>query len=585
MKRKTGHHAIALSTSDFTPSAGVYRIGDGMLGGKGIGLARLNTRLEQLPVAADASKLVRVSVPCTVIVTTELFDRFMAQNRLEPSKLQTLSDQAIQECFDDSQLPEDLSATLRGYLEKATYPLAVRSSSLMEDDRHHGYAGLYRSHMLTNDQSSPAQRLAALENAIKQVFASAYFEDPRAYASRMGHAIEAEKMAVVIQQLVGKRYGDLYYPMLSGVVQSENDYPLPPMRRELGLAAIAMGLGITVVNGERSLRFCPRLPRALPQHASDRDLLDHSQRHFYALELGQSSKSACRPPACLVRLNIADVADNPALHPVIKWVASTWIADEARLRDTVQIPGPRVVTFAPMLKHGRLPLAETLCELIDLGRQLIAGPVEMEFAMDLVDHEEPKADLAILQLRPMAARSHAVPIAIEEDEIKSAFCYSLNALGNVANREMVDVVYVKPDRFDPAQTGIIAEQVARLNAILTQLKRRYVLIGPGRWGSQDPWLGIPVRWRHIGNVGTIVETASDRLHAELSQGAHLFNNLAAAGICYLCVSPRSPDRIDYQWLTDQPSANETEFVAHVQLPRPLLVKVDARTSRGVIVSR
>jgi len=585
MKRNTGYTAIEFRTSDFSPSAGVYRIGDGMLGGKGIGLARLNSGLEKFPITVGAAGSVRVSIPCTVIVTTALFDLFMTQNKLAPGRLQQLSDKAIQERFEQSRLPEDLSTALRDYLEKATYPLAVRSSSLMEDDRHHGYAGLYRSHMLTNDQPTLNQRLTALENAVKQVFASAYFEDPRSYADRMGHAIEAEKMAVVIQQLVGNRYGDLYYPMLSGVVQSENDYPLPPMRRELGLAAIAMGLGLTVVSGERSLRFCPRLPQALPQNASGRELLAHSQRHFYALAMGRPIEGACQPPACLVRRNIADVADNLSLHPAIKWVASTWIADEARLRDTVRIPGPRVVTFAPMLKHGRLPLAETLCKIIELGQQLIAGPVEMEFAMNLVDHEEPKADLAILQLRPMAARSHAVPITIEEDEIKSAFCYSLNALGNLANREMADVVYIKPDRFDPAQTRIIAEQVARLNAILTKLKRRYVLIGPGRWGSQDPWLGIPVRWRHIGNVGTIVETASDRLHAELSQGAHLFNNLAAAGICYLCVSPRPPDRIDYQWLTDQPCANETEFVSHVQLSRPLLVKVDARTSRGVIVSR
>lgn len=578
MNTKTEHLVIPYSQSEYNPAEGFYRIGDGQMGGKGNGLARLNEWLREHPASTDRKRPVRVSIPCTVVIATDLFDHFMHLNGLTPQAMTGLTDAAVSKRFGDSRLPEKLTEQLRGYLTKTSYPLAVRSSSLMEDNRQHGYAGLYRSHMLTNDQKEPEQRLESLKTAIKQVYASTYFADPRAYARRMGHDEKKEKMAVLIQQLVGRRYGNLFFPAVAGVVQSENDYPLPPMRREYGLATIAMGLGITVAQGERSMRFCPRRPQALPQQEGDRSVLENSQRYFYGLAMGGPAGADQQTTEALVRKNIADAADTTAMQ----WVASTWVADEQRLRDTIHIPGSRVITFAPILKHERLPLAETLCDLLELAKMHTGEAVEVEFALDPADEPEAPACLAVLQIRPMAARPFSAPVDISEEELQSAVCVSGQALGNTNDPTMIDVVYVKPESFDPARTVAMADQVARINALLERAHRRYLLIGPGRWGSQDRWLGIPVKWRQISNVGAIVETSNERLHAEPSQGAHLFNNLAAAGICYLCVSPRPPDKMDANWLDRQPRANETEFVAHLQLPRPIHVKVDARRSLGVI---
>ncbi|MBT8341559.1 MAG: hypothetical protein HKP58_09725, partial [Desulfatitalea sp.] len=554
------------------------RIGSGHLGGKAEGLLRLKAQLQATPLDRQRYASLHIRIPCTLIIATDEFDHFMQANKLFTSDLEKLADPAIADRFASGRLPATLSEALRTFLTHADYPLAVRSSSLMEDARQHGYAGLYRSRMLTNDQPDIESRLSCLQSAIKQVYASTFFQDPRAYARRMAHEAGYEKMAVIVQQIIGRRHRDMFFPAVSGVMQSLNFYPLPPQQPEDGVVHLAMGLGTTVVSGERALRFCPRYPLALPHHDSPQAIMANSQRHFYALSMRAGQPTGPQAPQQPIRVHLADVDDTPTM----RYLAGTWIAAENRIRDTVQIPGPRVLTFAPLRRHDIIPLAPLLRDLLALGAKALQSPVEMEFCLDIGDLSRERAVFGLLQLRPMAAQPFLAPVSIDRDDLNQAFCVSSRALGNMADEKMHDVVYIKPEAFDPARTREIADQVARLNARFNDGNRRFILVGPGRWGSQDPWLGIPVRWHHISKVGAIVETTDQRLRVEPSQGTHLFRNITAAGIGYFHIIHHPPDRLDWQWLQSLPKSEQTEWVAHVHLPSPILVKVDGRTCQGVM---
>ena len=391
-------------------------------------------------------------------------------------------------------------------------------------------------------------------------------------------------MAVVIQQLTGARYGDYFYPAIAGVAQSYNFYPVSRLKPEDGVAHIALGLGKTVVEGGTSLRFSPRYPQLLPQFSTVDDILSNSQRSFYALNLKEFPEDFGSPDnfmddATLVKLDIDEVRE----HPPVRQLCSTYYPQEHRIRDTADQKGYPVLTFAGILKYNACPLAEILTEVLEMGSKGMGCPVEIEFSVTLPFYGDRKPEFALLQIRPMAISEHNRNVEVREADIGEAFCYSTMALGNGRFHDIADIVYVRPEKFDPAQTVKIAAEIGGFNRRLTIENRKYLLIGPGRWGSADRWLGIPVTWNEISGVGTIVETTAENLKADPSQGSHFFHNITSLGISYLTASENGEDFIDWKWLDSLPAASKTTYLKHVALEKPLTIKIDGKTSRGVLL--
>jgi CheY-like chemotaxis protein len=562
---------------DFDPDTEFFKIGNGSLGGKARGLAFVANLLQRIPAVHKKFEDVDIFVPQTLVVTTEGFDAFVEANDLKKLAKSNLSDEAIAEAFRNASFPQWIAQELKAYLARIKYPLAIRSSSLLEDAKFRAYAGLYRTYMLPNIDSDLETRLKQLINAIRLVYASTFFQDPRAFSKRVGHRTEEEKMAVIVQQLVGEHYGDYFYPTLSGVAQSHNYYPFAKMRPEEGIATVALGLGKTVMEGGKALRFSPKYPQLLPQRSTVDDILENAQQFFYALKMAADHREfGILEDAYLKKRDVSDADEEPP----VKFLASTYIPEEHRIRDSAHMPGYRVLTFAQIMKYGQFPLAEILTELLTLGQEGMGCPVELEFSVNTPKDPQRRSQFAFLQLRPMTARADVLQVNIRDDEAARAFCVSGRALGNAEKKDMADILFVKPDGFDPAKTPQIAREIGELNAGLLNGSRKYLLIGPGRWGSADRWLGIPVSWADICGVGAIVETSSLKLKADPSQGSHFFHNITTLGITYATVS--EDDFMDWNWLASQPAANQTAHVVHLQLDKPFVLKVDGRTSKCVM---
>jgi hypothetical protein len=557
-----------------------FKIGKGSLGGKARGLAFVASLLRQNTDFGVTYKGVDILVPQTLVITTDGFESFVEDNRLRYLSKADLPDEQIADLFLNSRFPGWIEEKLRDYLSQVTYPLAIRSSSLLEDAQFRAYAGLYRTYMITNDCPDLELRLNHLIHAIKLVYASTYYKGPKAFSKRVGHRTEEEQMAVIIQKLVGSQYSDSFYPAISGVAQSHNYYPFARMKPEEGIVTLAMGLGKTVVEGEKTLRFSPAHPQLLPQRSTVEDILENAQRHFYALKMERSCHYLDTNDSANLWHREVSEAENEL---PLQLLSSTYVPDEHRIRDTVHIPGQRVLTFAHILKYREFPLADILKDMLELGEHGMGCPVEMEFSVNLTAEADALPQFAFLQLRPMTARAELEQVAISEEEIERAFCFSGKALGNAVKQDMADLVFVKPDAFDPAKTMEIAREIARINASLVKEDQKYLLIGPGRWGSADRWLGIPVAWADISGVGAIVETESDKLVAEPSQGSHFFHNITTLGINYITVSAAAGDRLDWNWLTALPRVDDATFIAHARLEGPVTLKVDGRRSQCVIV--
>lgn len=555
------------------------KIGDGSLGGKARGLAFFASWIDQSATLRKEFEQVKILVPRTLVLTTECFEEFIAANRLEPVIKQELSDEAIATHFRQGALPEATLVKISAFLDKNTLPLAVRSSSLLEDSKYRAYAGLYSTYMLANDHDAHEMRLSQLADAIKLVYASTYFSQPRSFSLRVGNRIEEEKMAVIIQPTVCSRYNQYYYPAISGVAQSHNYYPFGKLKPEDGIATIALGLGKAVMEGGKSLRFCPSHPEILPQRSTVDDLLDNAQRQFYALEAGNKELSlTIDEGAGLIHRDVVEAGDE---FPV-RMLSSKYNPQEHAIRDSGQGNGIPVLTFSEILKYKMIPLPEILAALLAEGQQAMRCPVEIEFSLDLPENSQQKPQLAIVQIRPMGAREEMRKITVNAKDRSTSFCLSHNALGNTDNDELTDIVYVKPDSFDPSATVDIAAQIRSFNATLETAGRRYALIGPGRWGSTDHWLGIPVGWRDIAGVGAMVETTHPLIHAEPSQGSHFFHNITSLGIPYLNVGHHESDRLDWDWLTQLQIISETSHVVHATFPKSITMKIDGRNSIGVL---
>ncbi len=572
------------SRGNFDPDADFYKIGKGSLGGKARGLAFISTLLRQNKIQKKFPEII-FGVPKTLVISTEGFDKVMSKNNLRELIMCEYSDNRISEIFLKSEFPGCLIRSLNLFLSHISFPLAVRSSSLLEDALFQSRAGIYKTCMLPNNHPDAAVRRAALINAVKLVYASTFHEKARKFAKSTASRTEEEKMAVIVQQVTGRQYGDWFYPAMAGVAQSYNFYPIADMKPEDGIVHLALGLGKTVVEGGAALRFCPVYPQMLPHFSKVEDILNNSQRFFYALRTDNFPSDLCRmDDATLAKLEIDEARD----HFPVQSLCSTYIPEDNRIRDSAQGSGHLVATFANILKYKSFPLPEIISEILEIGRKGMGSPVEIEFAANLACGKAQKAEFSLLQIRPMAMSRQQKDVEITEEEIKCALCFSNSAMGNGNIQGISDIVFVNPDTFDPGRTVEKAIEINWMNMMIEQQHRKYLLIGPGRWGTSDRWLGIPVSWNDISGVGVMVEASIEKLRADPSQGSHFFNNITSLGISYLTISDYAkaseyPDFINWEWLKSLPAENETEYLRHIKLEKPLTIKIDGKKSRAVIL--
>ncbi len=556
------------------------KVGQGSLGGKARGLAFMSVLLHQNPQIHEKYAQVDIKIPKSMVICTDGFESFVAQNQLAYLAIGHHADAQVRETFLNAKMPEWLIKILEIYLSQVKYPLSVRSSSLLEDAQFQPYAGLYETYMIPNNHVQLSVRLQRLVTAVKLVYASTYYEGPKAFAQNTSNQPQKESMAVIIQQLAGNEYGNYFYPAISGVAQSHNYYPISHMTAEEGIVHIALGLGKTVVEGEQTLRFSPKYPEVLPQFSTVEDMLANSQRSFYALKIRDYPENLnFHRHSNLEKMSIDEVETEAP----VKTLASTYIPDEHRVRDSGHIPGPKIMTFAAILKYDLLPLPQLLTTLLTLGQKGIGCPVEIEFSVNLNQNNLQKDEFYFLQMRPMAPNEARLEVEITGNDIQKAICRSGQALGNGINNTIKDIVFVKPEDFKSEATILIAGEIGKINASLVKEKRPYLLVGPGRWGSSDRWLGIPVQWQNISGVSAIIELRNAAIRAEPSQGSHFFQNITSLGIPYITVTEDSDDFFDWQWIKALPPSRETKFLRHVHLDKPLLLKIDGRKSDCIII--
>ncbi len=565
---------VDFDRATFNPETPFCRIGGGSLGGKARGLAFIDVLLRGSRMA-ERFPDVRIGVPPVVVVGTEVFDDFLERNRLRGFALDSSDPDEIENRFVAAELSADISGDLAALLSTMRHPLAVRSSSLLEDSQYQPFAGIYDTFMLPNDHPRADVRLRQLLTAIKRVYASTFSPAAKRYFTDGPYRLEEEKMAVVLQRIVGGAFGTRFYPNFAGVARSHNFYPLPPMRSEDGIAAVALGHGETVVAGEPCFRFCPRYPRHIVQFSSVADTLANAQRQFCALELGRTDSVGRFSPA---RFDLTAAEEDGTLG----LVGSTYSPENDVVYDGVSRAGVRLVTFAPVLKHGLFPLAEIVDALLELGVRGTSGPVEIEFAVHCPPRE--RAEFGVLQLRPLGRVRQGSDPELPAAARDAVMCESGSVLGHGTIDDIRDVVVADVHGFDRMRTRDIAQAVARFNAELSATRRPYLLIGAGRWGSADPLLGIPVTWDQIAGARAIVEAGFADFKVTPSQGSHFFQNLAAGNIGYFTVNPESGDGfVDWEWLAAQPAEAETEFVRHLRFDAPVVVMINGKSHTGRVM--
>jgi CheY-like chemotaxis protein len=564
----------------FDPTGSFFlQIGGGSLGGKARGLAFIRHLLHRRRMERRFPG-VRLAVPPTLVLTTEVFDRFLSENDLLDVAIHGTDDEEITRRFLEASFPISVLDNLLVFLEEVHYPLAVRSSSLLEDSQYQPFSGVYETFMLANQHADIQVRLEQLLEAIKLVYASTFSQHAKAYVRATPYRLEEEKMAVVLQQVVGATHANRFYPDFSGVVRSRNFYPVAPVTVADGFAAVALGLGRAVVSGGKSLTFSPHHPRHLLQFSSVEDILANSQTEFWALELNHPVPA--ENPANDLRevsfgLNVAE-ADG-----TLQMLGSTYSVDNHAVYDGLSRRGPRVVSFAAILKHGAFPLADILCELMRIGEDALGRPVEIEFAVRLPQRPDEPADFGFLQLRPLVLSREGEDMPMEDVDPHRLVCQSSQVLGHGRLQDLRDVIVVDSHRFERARSHEVAQSVAHFNAKLSEKGIPYLLIGVGRWGSTDSWLGIPVAWDQISGARVIVESGFRDFRVIPSQGSHFFQNLTAFQIGYFTVNPDAGEGfVDWQWLAEQPAVEEHGCVRHLQFSSPAVVLMNGKTSRGMV---
>ena len=562
--------------ADFDLSGDFYRMGGGSLGGKARGLAFVRRLLAEQGLR-DRFPGVEIAVPTSAVLGTDIFDRFLDDNDLRWFAIECEDNALIHRHFQNAPFPADAAQDVAAFLQKATWPLAVRSSSLLEDSQHQPFTGVYDTLMLPNNASSISERVDWAIQAIKRVYASTFSQHAKAYLRATPYRLEEEKMAVILQRIVGTARSERFYPDFSGVARSHNFYPAAPMLAGDGVVAAVLGMGRGIVEGGMCVRFCPRYPQHIPQFASVTDMLDSTQREFWALPMGGvAADGGMREDS----YDLAVAESDGALAAV----ASTYASENDAVYDGLSRPGTRLVTFAPILKHGRFPLAEVLVTLMEEGERGMGTPVEIEFAVNLARAPGGRHEFGFVQMRPLALMRESEAVEIGEVDPKTVLCRSQQVLGNGRLEGIRDLVVVDFQRFERAHSREAATEVGRLNGILFAEHVPYALVGVGRWGSRDPWLGIPVTWDQVSGAQVIVEAGLRDLKVTPSQGTHFFQNLTSFNVGYFTVNPESGDGVvDWEWLAAQPALSSLAHVRHLRLEKPILVLMNGRNNEGVIL--
>lgn len=555
------------------------RIGEGSLGGKGRGLAFIDSIIKKNPVC-DNFHGITIAIPRTVVLCTDIFDEYMMANDLYPIALSNAPDHEIHRAFLNAKLPLRLRDDFLALFEVVDTPLAVRSSSLLEDSHYQPFAGIYSTYMIPN-VADKEQMLKLLVDAIKSVYASVFYSDSKAYMTATSNIIDQEKMAVIIQEVVGREIDGYYFPSFSGVGRSLNYYPINDELPEEGVAEIAVGLGKYIVDGGLSLRFSPGHPGKVLQTSTLDLALRDTQREFYALDMRNVAPDfQVNDGFNIARLNIQDYARNGQL----RYMVSTYDARDQWIRDTDQGAGRKLVTFANILQHNMFPLAEAISFMLSNGQTEMQRPVEIEFAGLLSYGSGMKGHLYWLQIRPIIDRKAVVDDKLLDIPDSLAILKSNHALGHGNIDGVNTIVYVKPETFDSLNTPAIARELSALNKRFLEQGRFYILIGPGRWGSSDNALGIPVKWSDICNARLICESALDSFRIEPSQGTHFFQNLTSFGVGYFTVNPFSGDGYyDIDYLNSLPSDFDGEYIRVVSLSSPLGISINGRKGVGVVL--
>ena len=552
------------------------RLGTSSLGGKARGLAFLNHVLQKYDLY-DKWEGVRVSVPRTMVITAEYFDRFILDNGLQDVVNSELSDEEILSEFVTSGLPEDLICALRDFVRVTHKPLAIRSSSKLEDSYYQPFAGVYSTYMIPHTDNED-QTMRLLKKAIKSVFASVYMAASKGYIMSSGNIVSEEKMAVVLQEVCGEEQQGYFFPTFSGVARSINFYPVGEEKPEDGIVKVAYGLGKAVVDGDQVLRFCPKYPKKVMQTSTPEHTMRETQQDMFALSLEPGKfRTSVDDAVNLEQLRLADCEQFASL----KKVASTFDYANQRIVDNCFTQGPRFITFAPILKYNTFPLASIIQSLLDIAQQEMKCPVEIEFAANL---EVRPAEFNVLQIRPISADSLSAKVDWSQIDESGAWLSSENALGIGKIDDVRDVIYLRSEAFSVLRTREMADTIREWNSRMRQEERGYLLIGHGRWGSSIPSLGVPVEWSDISEARAIVEAALPDFRVDPSQGSHFFQNLTSFNVGYIHIDPYAcpNEHYDVSWLDAQPAVEETELVRHVRLTEPLTIYVDGFKSKAIV---
>ncbi len=566
------------SHEEYDSRSTFLRIGRGSLGGKARGLAFIDNILKNY-LHPSYFPNVRIKIPRSIILCTEVFAQFMEINQLLPIVVRNISDEEMVRHFMQARFPDAVEEDLRAIVLRNTEPLAIRSSSLLEDTLYQPFAGIYATVMLPNGNTDPYARYRELEQAIKYVYASTYLKGAKNYIEATGHRMEEEQMAVIIQEMVGRRYDKYYYPHYSGVARSFNYYPFGDARQADGIVNLAVGLGKTIVEGGVSTQFCPLYPTIMPQFATRKDYFSNSQKKFYAVDL--EAEPLLQDPSEDENLSHLDVKV-AEMHGTLDYAASTYCSEDDSLYEGTFRKGLRVTNFAPILQSEFIPLAKILRLLMHLCETAMNCPVEIEFAGTLGESFDSISEFDFLQVRPMVKEEGTVDLELGDIQRQNILLWSDKVLGNGVYL-LRDVVFVKSENFQSAKTQEMAGDISAINRTLVAAHLPYLLMGPGRWGSADPWLGIPVRFTDIAGAHAIVETSLPNMLPDPSQGSHFFQNLTSFRIAYFTTRHYNEEHaIDWDWLNAQEIISETAWVRHIRLQEPLEIRVDGQSGNGLI---
>ena len=556
------------------------RIGEGSLGGKGRGLAFIDSMIKTNDIL-DNFKDTEIMIPRTVVLCTDIFTEFMEKNDLYPIALSDVEDEVILKHFLKARLPQNIVADLYAFLGAIDSPVAIRSSSLLEDSHYQPFAGIYSTYMVPHDKTSKTNMLMMITEAVKAVYASVFYQASKSYMKATKNVIDEEKMAIVLQETCGNYYGTRFYPSFSGVARSLNFYPLGAEKAEEGIVNVAMGLGKYIVDGGMTLRFSPHHPNNVLQTSTLDMALRETQTYFYALETSRATfVPQVNDSFNLMKVRVQDAESDGTL----KFLASTFNPQDQRIYDNIYEKGRKVITFANILQHNVFPLANILQEILRISQSEMGRPIEIEFAVCLDYSPKPSHKFYLLQIRPIVDSKETINEDIGAIPDTHTIISCQNALGHGINNEIFDLVYVRPEAFNASKNQLIMYDIEKVNKNLQKEERHYVLIGPGRWGSSDTWLGIPVKWPHICNARVIVESGLSNYRIDPSQGTHFFQNLTSFGVSYFTINPFQKDgSYDIDYLNELPAVYESEYLRHVRFEKPIVIKVDGRKNEGVIM--